>query len=234
MVATHHDPERFTARRRDSIGDETVCRNIQACNRILGKYRYPDFARWRYDQAIESARAGTGAWCRVGGEEAGARIEAEQEPGTEGGHPDDPVRVTGNLHKLYGESLWHKQADGAVGRIEATNLVVAGLGEPDHALWIDGHAIGQEYLHAPFRGEGIVPHETSQGIEPAQCVSVEFGEPDRAMCIKYQFIGRTGQRERLACLLRIGNRERGQRIEVITSRPGEVVSNVVGILFHKP
>ena len=68
-------------------------------------------------------------------------------------------------------------------------MFAAHLSEPDHPLWIDGHAIGNERM---------VPHETGAGIEAPQGVGVEFGKPDSAMSIKRQLVWRAWQRERLA------------------------------------
>ena len=72
------------------------------------------------------------------------------------------------------------------------------------------------------------------GIESAQGIGVEFGEPDGAMRIKYQLVWRARQRECLACMAGVGNRERGQGVDLVAARRGEVVPDVVGVLFHEP
>src|SRR2546428_7354496 len=51
---------------------------------------------------------------------------------------------------------------------------------------------------------------------------------------KCQLIGRTWQRERLACVAGVRDHERGQRVDMEMSGRGEVVSNIVGILFEEP
>src|SRR5437660_5998590 len=140
MIGTHHDPKRLAARCRNTIGDEPVRRDVQTRNRIFRQNRHPYLANRGHGQAVEPARMGIAEWCSVGGESASARIEAEQETAAESGHPDDALRVAGNLHGRHIGTWWRKQADAAGGRVEATNMFAAHFSEPDHALWIDGHA----------------------------------------------------------------------------------------------
>src|SRR6266516_8152760 len=77
MIGTHHDPKRLAARRRDTIGDEPVRRDVQTRNRIFRQYRHPYLARRCHDQAVEPACPWTGGWSLIAGEGTGARIEAE-------------------------------------------------------------------------------------------------------------------------------------------------------------
>src|SRR6266487_1131380 len=174
---------------------------------IFFQNRHPYLASRGHGQPVEPARMVIAEWCSVGGESASARIEAEQETGAESGHPDDPVRVAGNLHGRHIGPWWRKQADAACGRVEATNMFAAHFSEPDHALWIDGHTVGNERLHRPFRGEWIVPHETGTRIEAAQGIAVEFREPDSAARIECQLNRRAWKRERLARRAVVGNHQ---------------------------
>ena len=58
------------------------------------------------------------------------------------------MSVTGNLHKLVGWSGHSKVAYLAAAGIETTDMIVDGLGKPDHALRIDCYTIGIEFLDA--------------------------------------------------------------------------------------
>src|SRR5260370_9457306 len=161
-------------------------------------------------------------------------MKTEQEFIVEGGHPDDPMRITGDLNRRDPRPWDGEKTEAARGRVEATDLTGAHLGEPDHPLRIDGHTIGKECLYTPFSREGIVPHETSVRVEPPQGVGVEVGEAERAVCIQYQVVWGAWNRQRLARVTGIGDCEPGQRVELKATRCGEVVADVVGVLFSKP
>src|SRR6266851_2782468 len=186
-------------------------------------------------QAIERARSSPS--CRRGVircEDASARIEAEQQPGTERGCPDNAVRVAGDFHQRNVRPWGREQTDAACCGVEATDVVVARLGEPDHSLLVNGHAVRNERLRALFTCQWILLHEPGVSIEPPQGARVQLRKPGVSVRIQRQVVGRARQRERLACMTGIGHRDRGQGVELIASRCGEVVSNIVGVLFGKP
>src|SRR5579885_2234922 len=142
--------------------------------------------------------------------------------------------ITGNFHKRHDGTWRSKGANAASRRIETAKSVVAGLGEPDYALWIDGDAVGQEFLHAPLCPKRVVLHQTCARVESAHGISVEFGEPHIAMSIQCQVIRAARQSNRLSWMTGIGNRERRQGVDLIAPGCGEVVADIIGILFGKP
>src|SRR2546421_1026886 len=119
-------------------------------------------------------------------------------------------------------------------RVEATDMVSAHLSEPDHPLLVYGNAKGKERLYTPFGCKRIVEYEAGVGIESSQGVGVEFGEPDIAMGVQRQIVRRTGQREHLARITGVRDREPGQGIDLKMSCCGEVVPDIVSVLFGEP
>src|SRR5579885_2488054 len=142
--------------------------------------------------------------------------------------------ITGNFHKRHDGTWRSKGANAASRRIETAKSVVAGLGEPDYALRIDGDAVGQEFLHAPLCPKRVVLHQASARVEWARSIGVEFGEPDIAMSIQRQVIRAAWQRNRLSWMTGVGNRERRQGVGLIASSCREVVADIIGVLLGKP
>src|SRR6266567_7994010 len=160
----------------------------------------------------------------IGGEGKGARIQAEQEFIVEAGHPDDPMRITSDLHRRDLRPWDGEKTEAARGRVEATDLTGAHLGEPDHPLGVHGDPKGSERLHTPFGREWVVAHEACVWIEPPQAIGVEFGEPDLAMAIQYEVVRRAWQRECLACVAGIRCGDSGQRVETKLPGGGKIVT----------
>src|SRR5260370_38540692 len=212
-----------------------MCCDIQSCDSDFCRDRDQDMIIRGDDQAIERARSGSS--CRrdaIRGEGASARIEAEQQPGTEGGCPDNAMGAASDFHQRNVRPWGREQTDTTGCGVEATDVTAARLGEPDHSLLINGHAVGKERLCALFTCQWIVLHEPGVGIEPPQGTRVQLRKPGVSVRIQHQVVGSAWQRERLACMTGIGHRDRGQGVELIASRRGEVVSDIVGVLFGKP
>src|SRR5579885_1204317 len=72
------------------------------------------------------------------------------------------------------------------------------------------------------------------GIEHAQRVGVQFGEPDVAVRIESDFVGRGGERQGGVFVAGIGRLERGKVVDAKLPCGGEVVADVVGVLFGEP
>src|SRR6266704_94627 len=100
--------------------------------------------------------------------------------------------------------------------------------------WVDGHSIGVDGLYTLLICKGILLHATGAWIETPQGVGVEFGEPERAVGIQDQVVWGAWNRQRLARVTGIGDREPGQRVELKATRCGEVVADIVGVLLSKP
>src|ERR1700730_14190751 len=103
------------------------------------------------------------------------------------------MSVTGNLHKLIGWAGHSKVAYLAAAGIETADMVVDGLGKPDHALRIDCNAIGIEFLDAFLSRKRKLLYLSRVWVQFAQRVGVEFGKPDIPLGIKRDIVGRTGQ-----------------------------------------
>src|SRR6266567_2150755 len=117
--------------------------------------------------------------------------------------------------------------------IESADAFATHLGEPDHSLPIHCDPVGRERLRVLFVRERILLRDPGVDIDPPQSACVDLGEPDAAR-IQRQVIRSHRQRERLARIAGVGNGNRGQVVELVLARRGEVVSDVVGILFCKP
>src|SRR6266700_1417515 len=203
-------------------------------NHVFCQVGDPYLARRGHNQAVEPACSLPCEGGIIRDECRSAWIKAQQQPRGEGGRPDDSMGIAGNFHQ---RDVWPghgEKTDAACGWVEATKMVAARLGEPDHALWINGYSIGKERLHALFGGKGILLRETGVWIEPSQAVGVELGEPDHAVAIQHELVGGAWERQRLARVAGVRDREGGQGIHLVASRRGEVVTNVVGVLLHKP
>ena len=144
------------------------------------------------------------------------------------------MRITGYLHKLRGWARQSKKGNFASARVEATDLVVGGLGKPHHTLGINSDPIRVELLHAPGIGERVDVNAACVGIKFADGVGVEFGKPDVAGCVDSEIVGCAGQGERFRSIAGIGYGERGQTIGLVSVGGGEIVADVVGVLFGKP
>src|SRR5260370_7814557 len=137
-----------------------MCCDIQACDSVFCRDRDPDIIVRGDDQAIERARSGSS--CRrdvIRCEGASARIEAEQQPGTERGCPDNAMRVASDFHQRNVRPWGREQTDTTGCGVEATDVTAARLGEPDHSLLITGHAVGKNLLSALFPCQWILLHK---------------------------------------------------------------------------
>src|SRR5258708_20394241 len=77
-------------------------------------------------------------------------------------------------------------------------------------------------------------HVPGAWVEPSQAGGGELRAAERAVGIQYQVVWGAWNRQRLARVTGIGDREPGQRVELKATRCGEVVADVVGVLFSKP
>src|SRR5262249_14596906 len=152
----------FAPRSRDTVVDETAGQNSQPRNHVFIQDRHPDVACRSDHQTIEPTCSLSCDGGIIGSECARARIEAEQEITGKGSHPDDPASITGNLHRLQIEPWGCEKAHPPSVRVEATDVASSYLGEPDHALWIDGHSVGVDCLHTLLCRKRIVLHKTSK------------------------------------------------------------------------
>src|SRR6266487_6157721 len=135
---------------------------------VVCPHRHPNIACRGHDQAVESTcpvPCGRGV---IAGEGSDARIKTEQEFILERGHPDGPVRITGDLHQRDLRPWDKEKTDAARDRVEATDLIGAQLGEPDHPLGVHSHTIGEKHLYTPSGCERIVAYEPGAWIKPSQ------------------------------------------------------------------